>query len=135
MGGYAGWSVLRRLRQAAKNSYQETTSGCSLSNARRWRSVMPHCPVVAECLADALDNRVEFGVSGEAHLDDRRRHAGIGDHPRRRRLNTLARYALTPPQNDHVVSEYRLLPRRSERVPLDRCGPDPFPLRLIEIQR
>ena len=42
---YADSSDVRSVRRAAKNSDQEFTSGCCLSNARRWRSVMPpHTP-------------------------------------------------------------------------------------------
>ena len=55
------------------------------------------CPVVAECLADALDNQVEFGVWGG--MTERQRRALLKQHPevvswseffaaRRRRLNT-----------------------------------------------
>lgn len=40
------------------------------------------CPVVAECLADALDNRTEFGVWGGMTERERRallrRHPGVG---------------------------------------------------------
>jgi len=39
--GYAGSPTLRCLPWEAKNSDHESTSGCCLRNARRWRSVMP----------------------------------------------------------------------------------------------
>ena len=38
-----------------------------------------HCPVVLQCRADALDNRVEFGVWGG--LTERQRRAMLRDHP------------------------------------------------------
>jgi WhiB family redox-sensing transcriptional regulator len=31
---------------------------------RKAAAICRHCPVVAECLADALDNQMEFGVWG-----------------------------------------------------------------------
>ena len=46
------------------------------------KQVCLRCPVVAECLADALDNRIEFGVWGGMTERERRamlrRHPGIG---------------------------------------------------------
>jgi WhiB family transcriptional regulator, redox-sensing transcriptional regulator len=38
-----------------------------------------HCPVVAECLADALDNQMEFGVWGG--MTERQRRALVKRHP------------------------------------------------------
>ncbi|RDH76265.1 WhiB family transcriptional regulator [Mycolicibacterium moriokaense] len=38
-----------------------------------------HCPVVTECAADALDNRIEFGVWGG--LTERQRRVLLRDHP------------------------------------------------------
>ncbi|WP_123025096.1 WhiB family transcriptional regulator [Mycolicibacterium stellerae] len=38
-----------------------------------------HCDVVAECLADALDNRIEFGVWGGK--TERQRRKLIKQHP------------------------------------------------------
>jgi WhiB family redox-sensing transcriptional regulator len=37
------------------------------------------CPVIAECLADALDNRMEFGVWGG--MTERQRRALLKQHP------------------------------------------------------
>ncbi len=41
--------------------------------------VCGRCPVVAECLADALDNRTEFGVWGG--MTERERRAMLRRHP------------------------------------------------------
>jgi WhiB family redox-sensing transcriptional regulator len=38
-----------------------------------------HCPVTAECLAEALDNQVEFGVWGG--MTERQRRALLKQHP------------------------------------------------------
>jgi WhiB family transcriptional regulator, redox-sensing transcriptional regulator len=42
-------------------------------------AICRHCPVVAECLADALDNQVEFGVWGG--MTERQRRALLKQHP------------------------------------------------------
>ena len=41
--------------------------------------VCQRCPVIAECLADALDNRTEFGVWGG--MTERERRAMLRRHP------------------------------------------------------
>lgn len=41
--------------------------------------VCQRCPVIAECLADALDNRMEFGVWGG--MTERERRAMLRRHP------------------------------------------------------
>jgi WhiB family transcriptional regulator, redox-sensing transcriptional regulator len=38
-----------------------------------------HCPVIAECGADALDNQIEFGVWGG--MTERQRRALLKKHP------------------------------------------------------
>jgi len=38
-----------------------------------------HCPVVAECLADALDNQIEFGVWGG--MTERQRRVLLKQYP------------------------------------------------------
>jgi WhiB family transcriptional regulator, redox-sensing transcriptional regulator len=38
-----------------------------------------HCPVMAECAAEALDNRIEFGVWGG--LTERQRRVLLKQHP------------------------------------------------------
>jgi len=46
---------------------------------RRAAVICRHCPVIAECGADALDNRVEFGVWGG--MTERQRRALLKQHP------------------------------------------------------
>lgn len=46
---------------------------------RSAKIVCKGCPVVAECLADALDNRTEFGVWGG--MTERERRALLKAHP------------------------------------------------------
>ena len=42
-------------------------------------AICRHCPVVTECLADALDNHMEFGVWGG--MTERQRRALLKQHP------------------------------------------------------
>jgi len=42
-------------------------------------AICRHCPVITECLADALDNQVEFGVWGG--MTERQRRALLKQHP------------------------------------------------------
>jgi WhiB family redox-sensing transcriptional regulator len=44
------------------------------------KAICQRCPVIAECLADALDNRMEFGVWGG--MTERERRAMLRSHPR-----------------------------------------------------
>ncbi|WP_424743594.1 WhiB family transcriptional regulator [Mycobacterium sp.] len=46
---------------------------------RKAAVICRHCPVLAECGADALDNRVEFGVWGG--MTERQRRALLKQHP------------------------------------------------------
>ncbi|BBZ36879.1 WhiB family transcriptional regulator [Mycolicibacterium confluentis] len=46
---------------------------------RKAAVICRHCPVIAECGADALDNRVEFGVWGG--MTERQRRALLKQHP------------------------------------------------------
>ncbi|MCV7250316.1 WhiB family transcriptional regulator [Mycobacterium koreense] len=46
---------------------------------RKAAVICRHCPVVLECAADALDNRVEFGVWGG--MTERQRRALLKQHP------------------------------------------------------
>lgn len=46
---------------------------------RRAAAICRHCPVLSNCRADALDNRVEFGVWGG--LTERQRRAILRNNP------------------------------------------------------
>jgi WhiB family transcriptional regulator, redox-sensing transcriptional regulator len=46
---------------------------------RKAAVICRHCPVILECGADALDNRVEFGVWGG--MTERQRRALLKQHP------------------------------------------------------
>ena len=46
---------------------------------RKAAVICRHCPVIVECGADALDNRVEFGVWGG--MTERQRRALLKQHP------------------------------------------------------
>lgn len=46
---------------------------------RKAAVICRHCPVAAECLADALDNQMEFGVWGG--MTERQRRAVLKQHP------------------------------------------------------
>lgn len=46
---------------------------------RKAANICRHCPVMMECAADALDNKVEFGVWGG--LTERQRRALLKQHP------------------------------------------------------
>jgi WhiB family transcriptional regulator, redox-sensing transcriptional regulator len=46
---------------------------------RKAAVICRHCPVIAECAADSLDNRVEFGVWGG--MTERQRRALLKQHP------------------------------------------------------
>jgi WhiB family transcriptional regulator, redox-sensing transcriptional regulator len=52
-----------------------------VSGARQHKAALicRHCPVVLECRADALDNRVEFGVWGG--MTEHQRRALLKQHP------------------------------------------------------
>ncbi len=44
------------------------------------KAICQRCPVIAECLADALDNRTEFGVWGG--MTERERRSMLRRHPK-----------------------------------------------------
>jgi len=46
---------------------------------RRAAAMCRHCPVIQECGAEALDNKVEYGIWGG--MTERQRRALLKDHP------------------------------------------------------
>ncbi len=61
---------------ATANPDELFVSGKAQHNAK---AVCRHCPVILQCLADALDNRCEFGVWGG--LTERERRALLRQRP------------------------------------------------------
>ena len=46
---------------------------------RQAAAICRHCPVLQECAAEALDNKVEYGIWGG--MTERRRRALLKEHP------------------------------------------------------
>jgi WhiB family transcriptional regulator, redox-sensing transcriptional regulator len=46
---------------------------------RKAAAICRHCPVATDCLADALDNQMEFGVWGG--MTERQRRVLLKEHP------------------------------------------------------
>jgi WhiB family redox-sensing transcriptional regulator len=46
---------------------------------RKAAVICRHCPVVQECAAEALDNKVEYGIWGG--MTERQRRALLNEHP------------------------------------------------------
>ena len=68
----------------------------------RAKSVCLGCPVRTECLAEALDNRIEFGVWGG--MTERERRALL----RRRPDVTSWRELLEAARREHATEEYQV---------------------------
>jgi WhiB family redox-sensing transcriptional regulator len=86
-----GWAVLAACREG--NPDELFVAGAEQHKAK---AVCQRCPVRTECLADALDNRVEFGVWGG--MTERERRALL----RRRPEVTCWRSLLERARRDHV---------------------------------
>ena len=76
------WTPLAACRTAAPDEL--FVQGAAQQQAKQ---ICQRCPVVAECLADALDNRVEFGVWGG--MTERERRAMLRRHPNIRSFRAL----------------------------------------------
>lgn len=68
------WAPLAACRRAEPDAL--FVQGAAQQQAK---VICQRCPVVAECLADALDNRTEFGVWGG--MTERERRAILRRHP------------------------------------------------------
>ena len=67
---------VKKARCRSKNPDDLFVTGAAQKKAA---TICRHCPVIAECLADALDNQVEFGVWGG--MTERQRRALLKQHP------------------------------------------------------
>ncbi|MFQ2874701.1 WhiB family transcriptional regulator [Mycobacterium sp. TY814] len=73
-GGERGWVSQGLCR--SKDPDELFVSGAA---QRQAAAICRHCPVLRECGADALDNKVEFGVWGG--MTERQRRALLKEHP------------------------------------------------------
>lgn len=84
--------------------------GAEQNNAKK---VCRGCPVRLECLADALDNRIEFGVWGG--MTERERRALLRKHPGVRSWRTVFEVALeeerhsVPSGNKELSTTFNLI--------------------------
>jgi WhiB family redox-sensing transcriptional regulator len=67
------WTDLARCKGKEDDMFPEATE------QRRVRALCSGCPVRARCLAEALDNRIEWGVWGG--MTERERRALLRKHP------------------------------------------------------
>ena len=74
---HVGEGVGAARRPAARLSPTPCSSGARAQHAAK--QVCVGCPVIAECLADSLDNRTEFGVWGG--MTERQRRALLKRRP------------------------------------------------------
>lgn len=68
------WTPLAACRTSAPDAL--FVQGAAQQQAKQ---ICQRCPVIAECLADALDRRTEFGVWGG--MTERERRAMLRRHP------------------------------------------------------
>ena len=83
---------------------------------RKAATICRHCPVQLECGADALDNRVEFGVWGG--MTERQRRALLRQHPE---VNSWAEFFDAQKRRQAVEKELRPL-AISGRAPMIQRG-------------
>ena len=70
---YDDWTLRARCRGMEDDLFPEG------ADQKRVRAVCGGCPVRSECLAEALDNRIEWGVWGG--MTERQRRALLKQHP------------------------------------------------------
>src|SRR5699024_12292950 len=75
----AGGEGLERVAQAARRDPDPDEVFVRGAAQRKATTLCRDCPVMYECLADALDNRVEFGVWGG--MTERQRRALLKQYP------------------------------------------------------
>jgi WhiB family transcriptional regulator, redox-sensing transcriptional regulator len=82
MAQFIGWAAEGRLAWVSKARCRSTDPDelfVSGAAQRKVAVICRQCPVIAECAADSLDNRVEFGVWGG--MTERQRRALLKQHP------------------------------------------------------
>ncbi len=77
--GVAGEARIAWVSQAMCRSADPDQLFVRGAAQRKAAVICRHCPVITECGADALDNRVEFGVWGG--MTERQRRALLKQHP------------------------------------------------------
>ncbi len=87
MGLNAEWATIAACRDGDPDAL--FVQGAEQNIAKR---VCRSCPVRFECLADALDNRIEFGVWGG--MTERERRALLRRHPQVRSWRAVFEAAL-----------------------------------------
>lgn len=73
-GNRTGWVHLAKCRDIDPDALFVTGSA-----QRQAAAICRHCPVILQCRADALDNRVDYGVWGG--MTERQRRALLRAHP------------------------------------------------------
>ena len=87
---------------------------------RAAKTVCQGCPVVAECLADALDNRTEFGVWGG--MTERERRALLRRRPDVRSWTELSRTPRSAPRKGDRLTCHTTSSRRGRPPPAVRAA-------------
>src|ERR1700749_4199175 len=79
---FISWAAEGRLAWVSKARCRSTDPDelfVSGAAQRKAAVICRYCPVIGECAADSLDNRVEFGVWGG--MTERQRRALLKQHP------------------------------------------------------
>jgi WhiB family transcriptional regulator, redox-sensing transcriptional regulator len=82
MALFISWAAEGRLAWVSKARCRSTDPDELFVRGAAQRKaavICRYCPVIAECAADSLDNRVEFGVWGG--MTERQRRALLRQHP------------------------------------------------------
>jgi WhiB family transcriptional regulator, redox-sensing transcriptional regulator len=82
MAEFITWAVEGRLAWVSKARCRSTDPDELFVHGAAQRKVAVicrHCPVIVECAADSLDNRMEFGVWGG--MTERQRRELLKRHP------------------------------------------------------
>src|SRR5689334_24970980 len=97
MGMIADWPSYAACRTSDPDAL--FVQGAEQNIAKR---ICRGCPVRYECLADALDNRIEFGVWGG--MTERERRALLRRHPRVASWRRMFEAALAKDRDTELVS-------------------------------